>query len=206
MLLVIYENSCSASNSWQRHLCPTWLDSLTFHTRFQVFLVVKIHSHYEAVYSGMWVLKFQKTASVVPLSWIIQAVLGEEFKQWNSSLCDPPFSSVISRYFIFSSIITLFFHQIRDQVLYKVVIRINQETRNRALSFISWNFFSLYINMNLCSGSSSSDCEEYFLLGCGAYLLLALLYDSEDGGSMFLQNVSKVLPDYMASHPRRYYC
>jgi hypothetical protein len=33
--------------------------------------------------------------------------------------------------------------------------------------------------------------------------LLRLLFEPDDGGSMILQNVVELLPDYMASHPRR---
>jgi hypothetical protein len=37
-------------------------------------------------------------------------------------------------------------------------------------------------------------------------LLLAwLLFDPEVGGSMFLQNIGELLPDYTVSHPRRQY-
>jgi hypothetical protein len=32
---------------------------------------------------------------------------------------------------------------------------------------------------------------------------LCLLFDIEDGGSKFLQNVDKLIPDYMVSHPGR---
>jgi hypothetical protein len=32
---------------------------------------------------------------------------------------------------------------------------------------------------------------------------IGLLFDTEDGGCMFLCNVGKLLPDYTASHPRR---
>jgi hypothetical protein len=44
--------------------------------------------------------------------------------------------------------------------------------------------------------------------GFACCLLLAdysldLLFNPEDGGSMFLRNVSEHLPDYTASHPRR---
>jgi hypothetical protein len=35
-------------------------------------------------------------------------------------------------------------------------------------------------------------------------LLLGLLFNPEDGDSMFLRNVSKLLPHYLASHPTRY--
>jgi hypothetical protein len=34
--------------------------------------------------------------------------------------------------------------------------------------------------------------------------LLGLLLDPEDGGSTFLRNVGKLLPDYITSHPRRW--
>jgi hypothetical protein len=36
-----------------------------------------------------------------------------------------------------------------------------------------------------------------------AQSLLGLLFNPEDGGSMFLQNIDKLLLDYTASHPRR---
>jgi hypothetical protein len=36
-----------------------------------------------------------------------------------------------------------------------------------------------------------------------ACCLLGLLFDPEAGGSMFLRNVRKLLPDYTASYPRR---
>lgn len=35
-----------------------------------------------------------------------------------------------------------------------------------------------------------------------SYYLLGLVFDCEDGGSTFLQKISEVLLDYMASHPR----
>jgi hypothetical protein len=39
---------------------------------------------------------------------------------------------------------------------------------------------------------------------CVCLLLAWLLFDPEDGGTMFLQNISKLFPDYTVSHPRRY--
>jgi hypothetical protein len=33
------------------------------------------------------------------------------------------------------------------------------------------------------------------------YHLLGLLFDPEDGGSMFLQNTGELLPNYMVEHP-----
>jgi hypothetical protein len=41
----------------------------------------------------------------------------------------------------------------------------------------------------------------YYLLAGG---LLSLFFNSEDGGSMFLHNISRLVPDYTASHPRKY--
>jgi hypothetical protein len=38
-----------------------------------------------------------------------------------------------------------------------------------------------------------------------ATYLPGFLFSPEDGGSMFLQNIGKLLPDYMALHPRRQY-
>jgi hypothetical protein len=35
-----------------------------------------------------------------------------------------------------------------------------------------------------------------------ACCLLALLFDPEDGGSMFFQNIGKLLAAYIATHPR----
>jgi hypothetical protein len=43
---------------------------------------------------------------------------------------------------------------------------------------------------------------------CSTHLaccLLSLLFDPENGGSMFFQNVGKHLPDYTESYPRREY-
>jgi hypothetical protein len=37
-----------------------------------------------------------------------------------------------------------------------------------------------------------------------AGFVLDVLFDPEDGGIMFLQNVCGLLPDYMALHSRRY--
>jgi hypothetical protein len=56
--------------------------------------------------------------------------------------------------------------------------------------------------------------EDYYLLGCRysftcclllARCLLGLLFDLEDGGRMFLQNVGQLLADHMALHPRSQY-
>jgi hypothetical protein len=37
------------------------------------------------------------------------------------------------------------------------------------------------------------------------YFLLKIFYDPEDGGNMYFRNVSGILPDYMAFHPRKWY-
>jgi hypothetical protein len=37
-----------------------------------------------------------------------------------------------------------------------------------------------------------------------ADFLLDLLFYTEDGGNIFAENVSKLVPDYTALHPRRY--
>jgi hypothetical protein len=39
-----------------------------------------------------------------------------------------------------------------------------------------------------------------------ACCMVALLFSPEDGGGMFCQNVTELLPDYMASQSRRPYC
>jgi hypothetical protein len=36
-------------------------------------------------------------------------------------------------------------------------------------------------------------------------LLLALLFDPDDGASILFRNVGELRPDYTASHPRRLY-
>jgi hypothetical protein len=38
-----------------------------------------------------------------------------------------------------------------------------------------------------------------------ATYLPGLLFNPEDGGCMFLQNIGELLPDYMALHPRQQY-
>jgi hypothetical protein len=39
----------------------------------------------------------------------------------------------------------------------------------------------------------------------GFCFLLGILFEPEDGGSMFLQNVGELRPGYTASHPGRQY-
>jgi hypothetical protein len=69
--------------------------------------------------------------------------------------------------------------------------------------------------MNVAFGGPCIDhCEECHLLRCNslqcdfacwllfADYLLGLLFNTEDGDSVFLRNVCELLPDYTASHPR----
>jgi hypothetical protein len=44
-------------------------------------------------------------------------------------------------------------------------------------------------------------CRLCFLLAF--YHLLGLLFDPEDGSSMFFQNTGELLPDYMVKHPQK---
>jgi hypothetical protein len=40
-----------------------------------------------------------------------------------------------------------------------------------------------------------------FTIGYLVVSLFGLFFDPEDGGNIFLQNVRKLLPDYIESHP-----
>jgi hypothetical protein len=62
---------------------------------------------------------------------------------------------------------------------------------------VPWCFRGMYC-LHL-HGQSKASC--LLLDGC----LLELLFAPEDGGSMFLRNISKLLLDYTASHTERYY-
>jgi hypothetical protein len=48
-------------------------------------------------------------------------------------------------------------------------------------------------------GVSQASSKQSILTAC----FLGILSGPEDGGNTFLRNVGKLLPDYMASHPRR---
>jgi hypothetical protein len=41
---------------------------------------------------------------------------------------------------------------------------------------------------------------------CQISSMLDLLFDTEDGGNIYLQNVGKLVPEYVAAHNRRQYC
>jgi hypothetical protein len=49
-------------------------------------------------------------------------------------------------------------------------------------------------------GKNRPNSACYFLLAGG---LLSLFFNSEDGGSMFLRNIGRLVLDYMVSHPIR---
>jgi hypothetical protein len=53
-------------------------------------------------------------------------------------------------------------------------------------------------------GSHSGGYEEYYLVGYNAVEagVLLSLFDSEDGGSMFLRNVDWLSTDFMVLYPR----
>jgi hypothetical protein len=56
------------------------------------------------------------------------------------------------------------------------------------------------ITASIFKSQSGLACQLLF-----ACYLLGLLFDPEDGGSVFLQNVSELIPDYTVSHPRTQY-
>jgi hypothetical protein len=70
----------------------------------------------------------------------------------------------------------------------------------RSRSWQLWRFSQrwLWVNWNF-GGTCRSDC---YLLH--ASLLLGLFFDLEDGGDIFLRNVSWLSMDYMALYPRRW--
>jgi hypothetical protein len=53
-----------------------------------------------------------------------------------------------------------------------------------------------------CFGMECKPSSSPFIIAC---LWFVFIFDSEDGGILFLENFSKLLPDYPALHPRRFY-
>jgi hypothetical protein len=58
----------------------------------------------------------------------------------------------------------------------------------------------------LCSGSMSKPIKALVRRLLHADYLLGLVFDREDGGTIFLRNICKLTPDYTVLYPRRLYC
>jgi hypothetical protein len=83
--------------------------------------------------------------------------------------------------------------------LWRYIVWYVYQTTRRHSSEDSKRFF-IYILLLECWGMFT----EFFstIISIAAGYLLGLLFSPKDGGSTFLRNVSKLLPDYISSHPR----
>jgi hypothetical protein len=57
----------------------------------------------------------------------------------------------------------------------------------------------IFRNEGYAKQEAREQAEEIVLASCS---LLGISFDPEEGGNMFLRNIGKIIPQYMASNPK----